>query len=683
MSSRVPKSGNKVDVSQEHLQRTTQRATQRTLLGAIATSADLSPQFEDRRPQAVAQRAMQQIVDHSPRVTQFQAFQRMAQNPTRITQLASIAATTRDTSLQKNEVEEAPLKAKSQQAVTQRVASVVAPQPNNTGLPDSLKSGVESLSGMRMDHVKVHYNSAQPAQLNAHAYAQGSEIHLATGQERHLPHEAWHVVQQAQGRVKPTMQMKGGAPVNDDVALEREADVMGRKAMQMPQLANGAGVGAADELNAATPLAQPSQPVQLAIEEAVAAYAENHQRVTGIAGEGIILEVAGKGYTVAFDSGDTFYVPAAELDLVEEHEAVKEVFEKKSADHRDDAPTLTTASAVVAKDDSSNVPVKLVVIKGKGNNDWTVKLKNDKNEELVSVDGMKQGVLKTYMQKILEVKAEPKAGEFKIKVGAEIKGQLADSMKINSEKKKANAELEGLREKRVGSSALGATSVSQEALFDRLGKLQGAKKLVETGHPTISMTKIRLDKSIFLTVGGVPREITHLYTQVGNPTELRCYLGNDNGAYQRVHTSITVIKNQPMVAHTMVQIGDEISVPTAREKAGATRIGFDSTEETGKPGFANREFTIRSKEQCNVQGIAGANWGDMSEEQKRGCTLLATRFNLALDKVCLDIMTGKADERTVTGIGSGFKVLDDSWLFENKDKARPELELAHAEKEKK
>ncbi|WP_233079895.1 eCIS core domain-containing protein [Rheinheimera soli] len=107
-----------------------------------------------------------------------------------------------------------------------------SPKPNNTGLPNQLKAGIESLSGLSMDHVKVHYNSAKPAQLNAHAYAQGSEIHLGAGQEKHLPHEAWHVVQQAQGRVKPTMQMKAGVGVNDDVGLEKEADVMGAKALQ-------------------------------------------------------------------------------------------------------------------------------------------------------------------------------------------------------------------------------------------------------------------------------------------------------------------------------------------------------------------------------------------------------------------------------------------------------------------
>ncbi|MDP2143451.1 MAG: DUF4157 domain-containing protein [Gallionella sp.] len=108
-----------------------------------------------------------------------------------------------------------------------------AAKSNNTGLPDNLKSGIESLSGMSMDDVKVHYNSSQPAQLNALAYAQGADIHVAPGQERHLPHEAWHVVQQAQGRVKPTMQMKDGVSVNDDKGLEQEADSMGAKAVQM------------------------------------------------------------------------------------------------------------------------------------------------------------------------------------------------------------------------------------------------------------------------------------------------------------------------------------------------------------------------------------------------------------------------------------------------------------------
>src|SRR5437899_1109591 len=45
-----------------------------------------------------------------------------------------------------------------------------------TGLPDALKSGVESLSGMSLDNVDVHYNSSEPAQLDALAFTQGSDI---------------------------------------------------------------------------------------------------------------------------------------------------------------------------------------------------------------------------------------------------------------------------------------------------------------------------------------------------------------------------------------------------------------------------------------------------------------------------------------------------------------------------
>ncbi len=106
---------------------------------------------------------------------------------------------------------------------------VGARQVNKIGLPDNLKSGIEGLSGLSMDDVSVHYNSAKPAPLQALAYTQGTDIHVGPGQEKHLSHEAWHVVQQKQGRVKPTLQMKGTA-INDDSALEREATVMGRRA---------------------------------------------------------------------------------------------------------------------------------------------------------------------------------------------------------------------------------------------------------------------------------------------------------------------------------------------------------------------------------------------------------------------------------------------------------------------
>ena len=92
-----------------------------------------------------------------------------------------------------------------------------------------------NLSGIGMDDVKVHYDSDKPAQMQALAYAQGTDIHVGPGQEKHLPHEAWHVVQQKQGRVQPTMPMKGGVEVNDDQGLENEADLMGNKSSQAVQ----------------------------------------------------------------------------------------------------------------------------------------------------------------------------------------------------------------------------------------------------------------------------------------------------------------------------------------------------------------------------------------------------------------------------------------------------------------
>lgn len=97
-------------------------------------------------------------------------------------------------------------------------------------LPESVKAGVERISGIAMDDVNVHYNSPQPAQVLALAYTQGTDIHVAPGQERHLAHELWHVVQQKQGRVPPISSMTGMA-VNDDPGLEREAEEMGTKAV--------------------------------------------------------------------------------------------------------------------------------------------------------------------------------------------------------------------------------------------------------------------------------------------------------------------------------------------------------------------------------------------------------------------------------------------------------------------
>ncbi|MEL6863526.1 MAG: DUF4157 domain-containing protein [Bacteroidota bacterium] len=159
---------------------------------------------ESKRPLPVA--------DQRPETVQLQKMQGVMANSAQVKQLA-----------------------KTQKRINEQLGGQATPiqrAANKTGLPNHLKTGIEHLSGYAMDDVKVHYNSSKPAQLNAHAYAQGTQIHLASGQEKHLPHEAWHVVQQKQGRVSPTVQLKGES-LNDDHRLEKEADSMGTKAVQM------------------------------------------------------------------------------------------------------------------------------------------------------------------------------------------------------------------------------------------------------------------------------------------------------------------------------------------------------------------------------------------------------------------------------------------------------------------
>ena len=161
--------------------------------------------FEDNRPEAIAQRKLQKAMNNNQRPNEISG-----QLPSPATQLMENTA---------------------QETVVEKVG-VVQRSEHNGGLPEQLKLGVERLSGYSMDDVKVHYNSAKPGQLQAHAFAQGSAIHLAPGQEKHLPHEAWHVVQQKQGRVKATKQLKSKININDDAKLEGEADLMGEKAAQ-------------------------------------------------------------------------------------------------------------------------------------------------------------------------------------------------------------------------------------------------------------------------------------------------------------------------------------------------------------------------------------------------------------------------------------------------------------------
>ncbi len=119
-----------------------------------------------------------------------------------------------------------------QRRADQSAKSAARETSDNSGVPARLRAGIETMSGVSLKGVRVHRNSPKPAQLRAHAYAQGRDIHLAPGQDQHLPHEAWHVVQQATGRVRATG-AEGDQPINDDPGLEREADQMGARALSL------------------------------------------------------------------------------------------------------------------------------------------------------------------------------------------------------------------------------------------------------------------------------------------------------------------------------------------------------------------------------------------------------------------------------------------------------------------
>ena len=137
-----------------------------------------------------------------------------------------------------------------------------APAASSAGpphlLPPALQLAAETLSGVSLAGVMVHSNSPEPGRLQAAAFAQGAHIHLAPGQERQLPHEAWHVVQQRQGRVRATADV-AGMPVNADPALEQESDAM---AARLPAAGTRPAVGASHMTLPPQPTDLPGPPLR-------------------------------------------------------------------------------------------------------------------------------------------------------------------------------------------------------------------------------------------------------------------------------------------------------------------------------------------------------------------------------------------------------------------------------------
>jgi hypothetical protein len=138
-------------------------------------------------PRVMQQKALSDQIANSPRVLQQKAFfDRVQHSPYVITQrqrmegLFGAPAQRREMEVLPGEPETAQ-RAVAEAAVSQHESSLGSPaqlagpepKPNRTGLPDNLKSGIESLSGIPIDNVHVHYNSTQPPQFNALAYTQG------------------------------------------------------------------------------------------------------------------------------------------------------------------------------------------------------------------------------------------------------------------------------------------------------------------------------------------------------------------------------------------------------------------------------------------------------------------------------------------------------------------------------
>ena len=113
-------------------------------------------------------------------------------------------------------------------------------------LSESARDHFEPRFGQDFSQVRVH-TDAQAAEsartVNAKAYTVGQDMVFSAGQyapetsegRRLMAHELTHVVQQMQGRVKPTIQIKG-VSINNDAGLEREAYVMGIKALQITRI---------------------------------------------------------------------------------------------------------------------------------------------------------------------------------------------------------------------------------------------------------------------------------------------------------------------------------------------------------------------------------------------------------------------------------------------------------------
>jgi Domain of unknown function (DUF4157) len=108
---------------------------------------------------------------------------------------------------------------------------------NQTGIPTPVLRKMEGFLGQEFSNVRVQTNSPSAVEIGAQAYTHGNQLHFAPGKfqpetatgQQLLGHELTHVVQQQQGLVKPTIQLKNGLIINKEASLESEADNYGRQ----------------------------------------------------------------------------------------------------------------------------------------------------------------------------------------------------------------------------------------------------------------------------------------------------------------------------------------------------------------------------------------------------------------------------------------------------------------------
>ncbi len=410
-------------------------------------------------------------------------------------------------------------------------------------------------------------------------------------------------------------------------------------------------------------------------------------------GKGVISKRKGqKQYQVDFEgervgsktvnAGDLEFAASPAKEKEEAVEGKEEAAEEKES-VREGSPSgpETAASAPmtmepVAAEPSSTATPEVSAIRiakpDKKKKTWTVAVVLKGSAEPAVTVEMKTGPLKGVFKKLPGASgSDPKVGAYPVPADFELPRELADPLLRSFEQRAREAETERLFEdmrKRRGTGAASETALPQKEIMNRIWAINKAASAPAKGHPSIKMIKIRLLRETMLTVGGAPRKIDHLYTQAGNETEIRCYLGDASGAYQRVHTSLTLDKE--MSAHTMVQTGEEIAVPGYRGPG--VRTGLD-TVEGATPGFASRKPKPRSTTQNTVEGwLKGVDFGKMSKDQQNAVLHVATIFNEALDQA-LTVLPDPV-EGAAMGIDADFKILDDDWLFEGGKAATPEAE---------